>query len=118
MRTLESFRDELCELTAHALDNLVIQNKPEFQTVQKHNGGGPDNHAPTEVTFTREGPLEIITIPFYGKEVKLRFKFGYPRDTIPQGVLDRFKDNRDNNVKNIAIMFNHVIHEVFETQPK
>lgn len=115
MRTLESIRTELCEITAAAIDNLAIQNKPEFMTMQRHNSDWI-GRAATEVTFTREGPLEIVTVPFYGKEVKLRFKFGHPRSEVPQDFLDKFKAARDDNVVKIAIMFDHIVNEVFKDQ--
>ena len=115
MRTLESIRNELCEITAAAIDNLAIQNKPEFMAMQRHNSDWI-GRAATEVTFNREGPIEVVTIPFYGKEVKLKFKFGHPRELVPQDVLDKFKASRDDNVVKIAIMFDHVINEVFKDQ--
>lgn len=111
MKTLKDFHDELSAFTGQAIDNLAIQNKPEFKDfIIYHNAQG------TQVTFTREGPIEVVTIPFYGKEVKLKFKFGFDRATVPQDVLDNFLAARDENVKKIGIMFDHVINEVWDEQ--
>ena len=114
METLEYYHKKLSTFTGHAIDNLAIQNKPEFQdSIRYRDGVGRE---PTVITFTREGPIEVVTIPFYGKEVKLKFKFGFDRATVPQDVLDNFLAARDENVKKIGIMFDHVINEVWDEQ--
>lgn len=111
MQDKKYYQDLLCQYTSHALNNLVAQNTPEFQTEHRYR-----NLEYTVVTFTRQGPLEIVTIPFFGKEVKLRFKFGHERGKVPQDVLDKFKENISENVKKIAIMFDHVVNEVYEQE--
>lgn len=110
------YQDKLCKFTGDALKNLVKQNTPEFQTEIRYRNGSPDNPGGTRVTFERQGPLEIVVIPFYGKEVKLRFKFGHERGKVPQDVLTKFDENIDENIKKIAIMFDHVVNEVYEQE--
>lgn len=115
METLEYYHKQLSTFTGHAIDNLAIQNKPEFQERLRYRDGVSRGPNP-DVLFTREGPIEVVTIPFYGKEVKLKFKFGFDRATVPQDVLDKFLASRDENVKKIGIMFDHVINEVWDEQ--
>lgn len=116
MQTKQYYQDQLCKITGDSLKNLVKQNTPEFQTEHRYRDVQPGPDGCTVVRFERQGPLEIVTIPFYGKEVKLRFKFHHERGNVPQYVLDRFEENIDLNIKKIAIMFDHVINEVYEQE--
>lgn len=114
-RTFQEYKDELCTFTLDALNNLVNQNDPNqfHNEVTYRDGVGRE---PTKTTFTREGPLEIVTIHFYGREVRLRFKFGHERGSVPQDVLDKFKENIQENVKWIAVMYDHILAEVYENK--
>lgn len=114
MESLEYYSKQLQAFTGHAIDNLGKQNTPDFQEVLRYRDGV--GRPGTEITFTREGAIEVVTIPFYGKEVKLKFKFGHDRGKVPQSVIDVWLKERDANVKKIAIMFDHVINEVWDEQ--
>lgn len=109
MRSKHDIYEELIKYTGIALDNLCVCTSPDRfrETIEIPTG---------PMTTKRQGPLWVIVIPFHGKNVSLRFKFGKGEGDPTQTELNQFKASTESNLKKIGIMFDHIIQEVYEQE--